>query len=416
MTAAQTNVTSLGTLTTLTVDNTTINGDTIYATDLKVGEDAQTAIDFETVNEIHFDVNNVELVNMTANSVSGSIISTGSFGSVVINGADTAVLEVQGNISSSLTGTGSFGRVTLQDSGSALDFIGHITGSSLSTASVGTVNTTNVNATDIYGTLGTAAQTNITSVGALAGGSIAAGFGNVTAATGSLASLTLTESGSALTIQGNLTSSLLSTASIGIIHTPLLGVGNLNPTKPLTVQGDISASGDLIIGNLGVSDGYISGSDGKLEISGSGLGLTVGSWSDGYHGNDDIIPLLPTDFMHVGPSGRIFYSELDGGKVYPQHPDSEAIVQKMIPKGFTATHVTVWGADTSNPMDVYKGEIDTDVTPQVDGGSCVVGSECTLTEPVSGSNGYQYLTIHINIDTATSDNILGGKITITRTV
>ena len=56
--AAQAAITSLGTLTTLTVDDITINGTTIYATDLILGEDAQTAIDFGTANEIDFKVDN----------------------------------------------------------------------------------------------------------------------------------------------------------------------------------------------------------------------------------------------------------------------------------------------------------------------------------------------------------------------
>jgi len=41
----------------------------------------------------------------------------------------------------------------------------------------------------------------------------------------------------------------------------------------LTVTGDISASGNLIVGSLGVSSGYVSASLGNLEISASGDGL-----------------------------------------------------------------------------------------------------------------------------------------------
>ena len=56
--AAQTNVTSL------------------LATDIKIGEDAQTVIDFETANEIHFDADNAERVKIDStglNVVSGSL-------------------------------------------------------------------------------------------------------------------------------------------------------------------------------------------------------------------------------------------------------------------------------------------------------------------------------------------------------
>ena len=64
---------------------------------------------------------------------------------------------------------------------------------------------------------------------------------------------------------------------------------------------------------------------------------------------------------------------------------------------------------------VYKGEIHNDTTPQLDGGSCVMNSTCTLTEQVSGSDGTQYLTIWCDTDN-TNDYIYGGKITITRTI
>ena len=72
----------------LSVDAAQTTITSILATDLKIGEDAQTAIDFETVNEIHFDVNNVELLNLTGAKVSGSSISTGSFGKLLGDGSD----------------------------------------------------------------------------------------------------------------------------------------------------------------------------------------------------------------------------------------------------------------------------------------------------------------------------------------
>mgnify|MGYP003325249335 CR=1 FL=1 len=66
---------------TLAAAQTNVNS--ILATDLKLGEDAQTKIDFETANEIHFDVNNAELLNLTGAKISGSGISTGSFGNLI---------------------------------------------------------------------------------------------------------------------------------------------------------------------------------------------------------------------------------------------------------------------------------------------------------------------------------------------
>ena len=74
----------------------------ILATDIKIGEDNQTMIDFETANEIHFDVNNSELFNMTGNQLSGSIVSTGSLGSLIV--AD----KVQGNLTVDATGSAGY--------------------------------------------------------------------------------------------------------------------------------------------------------------------------------------------------------------------------------------------------------------------------------------------------------------------
>ena len=48
----------------------------LLATDIVIGEDAQTKIDFETVNEIHFDANNAEIVKIDStglNIVAGSL-------------------------------------------------------------------------------------------------------------------------------------------------------------------------------------------------------------------------------------------------------------------------------------------------------------------------------------------------------
>ena len=47
----------------------------LLATDIKIGEDDQTKIDFETANEIHFYANNVSLISLT-NANSGDAVLT----------------------------------------------------------------------------------------------------------------------------------------------------------------------------------------------------------------------------------------------------------------------------------------------------------------------------------------------------
>jgi hypothetical protein len=44
----------------------------VLKADLKIGEDAQTAVDFETANEIHFDANNAEIAKITATGLTMS--------------------------------------------------------------------------------------------------------------------------------------------------------------------------------------------------------------------------------------------------------------------------------------------------------------------------------------------------------
>ena len=49
--------------------------DSVLKADLKIGEDAQTMIDFETANEIHFDADNAERAKITS---AGLIMSSGT--------------------------------------------------------------------------------------------------------------------------------------------------------------------------------------------------------------------------------------------------------------------------------------------------------------------------------------------------
>jgi len=106
-------------------DTVTVNVDasqdghisSILTTDLKLGEDAQTKIDFETVNEIHFDVNNAELFNMTGNQLSGSAVSTGSFGR--LDAARVVGTALEGTLTtaaqSNVTSLGTLTTLTVDD-------------------------------------------------------------------------------------------------------------------------------------------------------------------------------------------------------------------------------------------------------------------------------------------------------------
>ena len=205
----------------ITAAQTTI--ESIYKADLVIGEDNQTQIDFETVNEIHFDVNNVELLNLVGSKISGSQASTGSFGSVVTD-ANVGIGVANPSV--------------------ALEVIGSISGSQSGSF-------LNVDVTDNLGVTGIFTLPNIANVSASIAGAIAGGddMGNHTAtqdldmdgndifdvqhisSSGNI-------SGSAGDILGFDSLSIVSSGSFGTN----LGIGTTTPAESLEVIGAISAS------------------------------------------------------------------------------------------------------------------------------------------------------------------------------
>ena len=104
----------------ITAAQTTITS--IFATDLKIGEDAQTAIDFETANQIHLDANNAQVVNVRAGGIEvvGDITSSAA---ISASGFTTPLGTVSGL-------SGSFTILTGDTSvGTSLEVGGPITGS-----------------------------------------------------------------------------------------------------------------------------------------------------------------------------------------------------------------------------------------------------------------------------------------------
>ena len=209
----------------------------LFATDIKIGEDNETKIDFETANEIHLYAANAEQVYV-ADGVFGpqtdSDVDLGTTGvrwkdafvdsvtvtdnvtiggNLTVNGTTTTVNSTTVTIDDpifTLGGdtapssddnkdrgiefryhTGSAAKVGFfgyDDSAGAFTFIPDATNSS----EVFSGTAGNVAFGNIAGTLTTAAQTNITSVGALDGGSITSGFGAIDNGTSGIRTNTFT--------------------------------------------------------------------------------------------------------------------------------------------------------------------------------------------------------------------------------
>ena len=71
----------------------------------------------------------------------------------------------------------------------------------------------------------------------------------------------------------------------------------------------------------------------------------------------------------------------------------------------------VYGSDTSNTVNVYEGNINTPDVTTKDGGSCVVGTECDITDVNSTDTNFLW----IKVDVADgSDLLYGGYVTIAK--
>ena len=101
---------------TLNVDAAQTGITSLLATDIKIGEDAQTVIDFETANEIHFDADNSERVKIDAtglNIVSGSLetatidYTDGDLAMTIADGGGVTFAQAVDLGSNTLTTTGS---------------------------------------------------------------------------------------------------------------------------------------------------------------------------------------------------------------------------------------------------------------------------------------------------------------------
>ena len=160
-------------------------------------------------------------------------------------------------------------------------------------------------AQNIIGTLATAAQTNITSVGALNGGSITSGFGSI-----DVGSSAITTTG---TVTGNTLAGTLSTAAQGNITS--LGTLTTLTVDDITINGStISDSGDLTLDVGGDITLDADGADINLKDGGTAMGrlgfengdLNIASSQQDYDvrikGNDggSVITALQFDMSDAG--------------------------------------------------------------------------------------------------------------------
>jgi len=272
-----------------------------------LGATTATSLDADggvTIDNITIDGTEIDLSsgNLTID-VAGNIELNADGGSVDVKDDDAVLLNVSSTkVSGSLLSTGSFGNVKINGSGSTLELIGDVSSSLISTASFGAANVTNVNATELYGTIKTAAQNSITSatglvtlgssLNALISGSAVVNAANVSGSstsTGSFGKLNLVGSASAIEMIGNVSSSLISSASFGALNITNVNATELYGTIKTATQNSITSatglvtlgsdlntliSGSAVVNAANVSGSLTStGSFGTVKLLGSGSSI-----------------------------------------------------------------------------------------------------------------------------------------------
>ena len=134
----------------------------------------------------------------------------------------------------------------------------------------------------------------------------------------------------------------------------------------------------------------------------------------GWHGSQARIKILPRDFV-ANDGGRPVMIEDDSiasNELFLFSFSSfDMFAYVPIPTGFKATHVRIYGSDTSQQFFVYKGDIDSKTITDVAGAPTNIGTQKQLATEVT-SDTTNYLIVRVTSDGST-DEIHGGYVTIT---
>ncbi|ANS05405.1 tail fiber protein [uncultured Mediterranean phage] len=227
-TAAQTNITSLGTLTALTVDNINLNGNTI------VSDTGTLAIDDNT-------------------TVNGTIVASGAITGSTLTG--TLQTAAQTNI----TSIGTLSALTVDN----VTVNGNQIVSDTGTLAIDDNTTVNgsLTATTLAGTISTAAQTNITSLGTLSSLAVSG--------SSTLDGITINDNNiSATRSNDNLNLIPSGTGSVAVSGT--LSATTLGGTLSTAAQGNVTSLGTLTaltVDNININGNTISATSGDLTLS-----------------------------------------------------------------------------------------------------------------------------------------------------
>jgi len=415
-TASQTNITSLGTLTALTVDNIGINGDTITASaDLAI---VATGNDI-TVDTDHFVIESAATADPTLTLKSTTNSNVGSslefisdkgaagadndvIGSIKFIGDDTAQTQTQfarivGSVSESTDS---------DEAGKLQFFVAESNGTSTSSNTVGLL---------IEGEHATDGQIDVT---------IAAGAASTTTVAGTLtmgSTATINNSGvvqvAAQTVIDHdqlanfAAGEHFTQANITTVGTIGTGVWNGTAIAHAYIGAD-AIEGDNLADDAVDSEHYTDGSIDTAHIADDQVTFAKAiGVSPKVFGST--IKILPSDFMSNDDGGStkfgIGFVEADGTGFGMKIPNAgtELLAFVSIPEGMKATHVDIFDQADDRAIEVFEANVNSRTITSKGSGNC----NTTLDITDVNATAVNYLLILVTT-TATSDRVYGGTVTI----
>ena len=229
----------------------------ILRTDVKIGEDDQTKVDFETADEIHFYAANVEQVYVADNIFGPQSDSDVDLGTTGVRWKDAFV--------DSITVTGEVDAVTLDISGNA-DIDGTLEADAITIGGVAIGS--------IYGAV--AGSTSILTVGALDTGSITSGFTSIDVGSGAITTTGVITGG---TVEATTDTAAGDNAAIGYTSGEGLILTGQGSTNDVTIKNDADTT--VISIPTGATGVTFAGTIGSGAITSTGIvtgtGFTAGN-------------------------------------------------------------------------------------------------------------------------------------------
>ena len=294
-----------------------------------------------------------------------------------------------------------------------------------------------VTANSLVGTLATAAQTNITSVGTLGSltvsGDITAN-GNIVGDDSTNITNIATIECDSVTHDGDTdtkisfgTNAIRFTAGnvIGVDFTSFSSIFNL----PVTASGHISASGTVYTNKVDFNPAnsydyiahddtrgvHIKSNDSKItlignvtasgHISASGDIMAGGTIQAGWHGSTTRIKILVSDFIPDDIGRPAMIDDSGSDRWLESHGTGILFASLPIPTGFKATHVHIYGSGTS-ALEVSEMNINSKTVTSKGTGN--IGTELDITDVTSSTTNYLLL----ELAQASGEEVYGGYVTI----